>query len=193
MHAGQFLKSPNKLSTGIDGTGISIHRVKGGKMRMGRIFASQLPLSNSAIFPRKAPSHGEILGWSSFRRMSEFHGLRSAIRQACPPLLPFTFQQVGIRCFEFLAFPGPEAKARRAKIMRRSSLPGPGGQAVLFPRSSSFPCRGDPPGRPMGPPRSAEARKDLSGELLSRRCFFRATPLPPGHKVVFAQERERQR
>ena len=115
---------------------------------------------------------------------------RQSIALTC---LPFPFQQVGIRCFEFLAFPGPEAKAGRVKIMRRSSLPGPGGQAVLFPRSSSFPCRGDHPKRvtvrPIRPPRSAEAREDLSGELSSRRCFLRPPPLPPGHKIKFRGKR----
>jgi hypothetical protein len=35
----------------------------------------------------------------------------------------------------------------------------------------------------MGPPRSAEAREDFAGELLSRRCFLRAPPSPPGHKI----------
>jgi hypothetical protein len=99
------------------------------------------------------------------------------------PILPLPFSASRGRCVEFLALPGPEARAGRAKIMRPISFPGPGGQGILLTRSSSFPCRGDPAGRPMGPPRSAEAREDLSGELMSRRCFLPAPPLPPGHKI----------
>jgi len=42
----------------------------------------------------------------------------------------------------------------------------------------------------MGPPPSVEAREDLRMEFFTRRCFLRATPLLPGHKLAFAQEKE---
>jgi hypothetical protein len=45
---------------------------------------------------------------------------------------PFIFHQVGVRSIECQALPGREARALRAKIMRRASLLGRGGQAVLF-------------------------------------------------------------
>jgi hypothetical protein len=45
----------------------------------------------------------------------------------------------------------------------------------------------------MGPPYFAEADGDLRGDFFSRRCFLRATPLLPGHKLAFAQERESQK
>jgi hypothetical protein len=37
----------------------------------------------------------------------------------------------------------------------------------------------------MGPPHFAEAREDFPGEFISRRCFLRAMPLPPGHEMGF--------
>jgi hypothetical protein len=40
----------------------------------------------------------------------------------------FTFRQVGERWIELQALPGPEARALRAKTMRRPSCLGPGGQ-----------------------------------------------------------------
>jgi hypothetical protein len=43
-------------------------------------------------------------------------------------LLPFTFRQVDVSPIEFQALPGPEARALRAKTMRRASFLGPGGQ-----------------------------------------------------------------
>jgi hypothetical protein len=55
---------------------------------------------------------------------------------------PFTFHQVGVRSIECQALPGREARALRAKIMRPASLPGPGGQVVLFPKTEVLPCRG---------------------------------------------------
>jgi len=41
----------------------------------------------------------------------------------------------------------------------------------------------------MGPPHFAEARGDLQMDFFSRRCFFRATPLLPGHKLALAEKR----
>jgi hypothetical protein len=38
---------------------------------------------------------------------------------------------------------------------------------------------------PMGPPHFAEAGGDLRMDFFSRRCFFRATPSLPGHKLAF--------
>ena len=58
----------------------------------------------------------------------------------------FTFLQVGIRAIEFQALPGLEARALRAKTMRRASLPGPGGQVLLPPRTGFVRCRGARPG-----------------------------------------------
>ena len=58
------------------------------------------------------------------------------------PLPPFTIRQVGRRGVEFQAFPGPEARALRAKTIRRASFPGSGGQAVLPPRTGLLYCRG---------------------------------------------------
>jgi len=43
-------------------------------------------------------------------------------------LSTFTFRQVGVRPIEFQALPGPEARALRAKTMRRVSSLRPGGQ-----------------------------------------------------------------
>jgi methylmalonyl-CoA/ethylmalonyl-CoA epimerase len=42
--------------------------------------------------------------------------------------------------------PDREARALRAKIMRRASLPGLGGQVVLFPKTEVLPCRDARPG-----------------------------------------------
>jgi hypothetical protein len=52
-------------------------------------------------------------------------------------ILPaFTFHHVGVKGVEFQALPGPEARALRAKTIRRTSFLGPGGQAVLSSRTS---------------------------------------------------------
>jgi hypothetical protein len=45
----------------------------------------------------------------------------------------------------------------------------------------------------MGPPHFAEARQDLQLDFFSRRCFVGATPLLPGHKLAFWQEKESQK
>jgi hypothetical protein len=47
---------------------------------------------------------------------------------------------------------------------------------------------GRPAGRPSGPPHSAEAKEDLRLEFFPRRCFFRAMPLLPGHKLGLEQK-----
>jgi len=41
---------------------------------------------------------------------------------------PLHSLSLGLRWIEFQALPGPEARALRAKTMRRASFPGPGGQ-----------------------------------------------------------------
>jgi hypothetical protein len=58
-------------------------------------------------------------------------------------LAPLTFRQVSVGPIEFQALPGPEVRLRRTpKIMRHASVLGPGGQAVLSPRTGLFRCRG---------------------------------------------------
>jgi hypothetical protein len=52
-----------------------------------------------------------------------------------PPLPTFTFRQVGVKAIQFKALPGPEARALREKIMRHASFLGPGGLAILSPRT----------------------------------------------------------
>jgi len=48
-------------------------------------------------------------------------------------------------------------------------------------------------GRPSGPPHSAEARRDLRAEFFPRRCFFRAMPLLPGHKLAWKHKKDSQK
>jgi len=47
--------------------------------------------------------------------------------------------------------------------------------------------------RLMGPPHPAEEQGDLRSEFFSRRCFLRVTPLLPGHKLAFPEEKESQK
>ena len=117
---------------------------------------------------------------------------------------PFTFQQVDVNLIEFRALPGPEARALRAKIMRQHSFSGLGGQAVLSPGKGLFRCRGARPGArwarlpklrivDCGMRIEKENRKNLKSEIRNPkylgRCFFRATPFLPGHKLAFSKKR----
>ncbi len=108
-------------------------------------------------------------------------------------LSTFTFRKVGRRWIEFQALPGPGARALRAKTMRHDSFSGPGGQAVLSPRTGLSRCRGARRGARCArlPLRKHGGRSP--DEFFSRRCFFRATPLLPGHKLAFPQGREPQK
>ena len=61
-----------------------------------------------------------------------------------------------------------------------------------FPRNIGISSKGSPAGRPMGPPHPAEAWGELRRQFLSRRCFLRAPPMPPGHKLSLAGKIESQ-
>jgi len=58
----------------------------------------------------------------------------------------FTFRQMAVSSTEFQALPGPEVRPLCAKTIRHGSFLGPGGQALLFPRTGLFGCRGARPG-----------------------------------------------
>jgi hypothetical protein len=135
----------------------------------------------------------DILGWPRGARKKE-------LKKEKKYLPPLVFRQVGVWPVDFQALPGPEGRAFREKTMRRFLFPRPGGQVILPPRTRLIHCR-SPAGRPMrppctstvqGPPHPAEAREDLRSQFFSRRCFFRATPLLPGHKLAFLQKKQGQ-
>ena len=116
-------------------------------------------------------------------------------------LAPSTFCPVGVRCTEFHAVPGPEARASRPKIMRRIVLRWPGRALYLvwyragkpiFLRELGFSDVGAPGWAPDGPPHPAEARQDLRIGFSARRCFLRTTPSLPGHKRGFCFRENRQ-
>ncbi len=93
------------------------------------------------------------------------------------------------------AFPGPEARTLREKTMRHPSLPGPGGQAILSPRTGLFRCRGarhefrvtDEPASLCGD------RAGPAAALLFPPMLFPRNVLASGPKVCFSREKESQK
>ena len=67
--------------------------------------------------------------------------LSSMVANGRSRLAPLTCRQGGVKPIEFQALPGSEARALRAKTMKRASLLGPGGQAFLPPRTDLIRCR----------------------------------------------------
>jgi hypothetical protein len=60
----------------------------------------------------------------------------------------------------------------------------------IFLRKLGFSDVGAPSRAIERPAHSAEAKEDLRMEFFPRRCFFRATPLLPGHKLGLEQKKD---
>ena len=63
----------------------------------------------------------------------------------------------------------------------------------FFTHEPSFSVVGTPGWAPDRPPPFAETPADLRKEFHTRRCFFRAPPLLPGHNPTPSQRREEQK
>ena len=86
--------------------------------------------------------------------------------------------------------PGPEARALRGKTMRHRSFLGPGGQAVLSPRTGIFRCRGARPGARAARPILRKPRRISGWNSFPADAFSAQSPLLPGHKLGLEQKKD---
>ena len=137
--------------------------------------------------------------WVRFLRLQgHYRGIGPAGQIQMKPgggklIAPFTFQEAGAGLIEFQALPGPEVPrlaGLREKTMRRLPFHGPGGQAFLSVRRGLFRCRDARPGTRRARLSLRKHSRVCGCNSFPRRCFFRATPLHPGHEPTFPGKRE---
>jgi 8-oxo-dGTP pyrophosphatase MutT (NUDIX family) len=119
-----------KLLPGVGGPGLEPARKRGKGAYEKILFLLGNALRESWEELRLSPFNVEFLGPLPTYPLSSRRWII---------LPPFTFRQVGRRWIEFQAFPGPEARALRAKTMRHPSFSGSGGQALLRARRGVIP------------------------------------------------------
>jgi len=103
------------------------------------------------------------------------------------PLPPFTFRQMGVCSIELQALPDPEARPLCAKTIRQGSFLGPGGQAVLSPKTGLIPCRGARPGARLPASFCGKAIGPPAG-ILFPPMLFAHNGLASGPQTPFSAE-----
>jgi hypothetical protein len=68
-----------------------------------------------------------------------------------------------------------------------------GGQAILFVGADGIRCRGAQLGARWALLILRKHSGSFRMEFITRRCFLRPPPFPPGHKFIFAQESDPQK